>query len=286
VRTIAAALLAAASLSTSVHTQQKPFVSRTDAVRVDVAVFDGDRAVPSLTAADFEVLDNGVKQTLGGAQRNTLALDLRLLFDTSGSISSEDLEKYRRAMARVASALKPDDRMEVLAFNGRIAEVVPLQHPPIQIALDRQGRDGTSFFDAVSLAMITRPQADRRQITIVLSDAVDNASFFDKDTLYDAARRTNAVVYTVLPIGLAQDKSRFTARLDMLARVTGGHLFSAKWDSRLGTTVTRALEEFRQGYVIHFQPTGVQLEGWHKLTVRVLGGRHYTIRAREGYFGR
>ena len=249
-------------------------------------MYDGDRAVPLLAAADFEVLDNGVRQKLSGAQRNTLALDLRLLFDTSGSISTEDLEKYRRAMTRVADALRPEDRIEILTFNGRVGEVVPLQHPPIKIVFDRQGRDGTSFFDAVSLAMITRPLVERRQITIVLSDAVDNASFFDKDTLYDAVRRTNAVVYTVLPIALAQDTSRFAARLDMLSRVTGGRLVRARWDSRMGNTVIEALEEFRQGYVLHYLPEGVPIEGWHTLTVRVTGGRRYTVRAREGYFGR
>ena len=281
----ALALAVAASLAAGAQTS-KPFVSTTHAVAVDVSVYDGGRAVPGLGLADFEILDNGVRQKLSNAQRNTLALDLRLLFDTSGSITSDDLEKYRRAMTRVADALRPEDRIEILTFNGRVSEVVPLQHPPIKIVFDRQGRDGTSFFDAVSLAMITRPQPERRQITIVLSDAVDNASFFDKDTLYDAVRRTNAVVYTVLPIALAQDTSRYAARLDMLARVTGGGLVRAHWDSRMGNTVIKALEEFRLGYVLHYVPEGVPIEGWHALTVRVTGGRRYTVRAREGYFGR
>jgi VWFA-related protein len=266
--------------------QRQAFRATTDAVAVDVAVFDGDRAVTSLTAADFEILDNGVAQTLSDAARNVMPLDLRLLFDTSGSITEEDLEKYRRAMARVAAALKPEDRIEILMFNGRISEVVSMQHPPIRIALDRQGPDGTSFFDAVSLAMITRPQLDRRQITIVLSDAQDNASFFDKDTLYDAARRTHAVVYTVLPVALATDTSRFSSRLEILSRVTGGRLVRAKWDAHMGASVSAALEEFRQGYVVHYLLNGVPPGGWHALSVRVKGNRRYAVRAREGYFGR
>jgi VWFA-related protein len=286
-RAIALAIgAAAAAVPLLAQAPQTAFKSTIHAVPIDVSVYDGTRAVPALVAADFEVLDNGVKQTLSGAQRNTLPLDLRLLFDTSGSITSDDLEKYRRAMDRVAAALRPDDRIEILTFNGRIAEIVPLQHPPVQIKLDRQGPDGTSFFDAVSLAMITRPQSDRRQITIVLSDAVDTASFFDKDTLYDAAKRTHAVVYTVLPIALAKDTSRFSARLDTLARVTGGHLVRANWDARIGSRVIEALEAFRQGYVLYYTPTGVPLEGWHTITVRVPGARRYTVRAREGYFGK
>ena len=121
------------------------------------SVFDGQRAIPGLTAADFDVRDNGVRQTLAGVRPNTLPIDVRLLFDTSGSINAEDLERYRRAMARVAEALRREDRVEILTFSGRISEVVPLQHPPITVITQRQDRDGTSFFDAVSLAMVTRP---------------------------------------------------------------------------------------------------------------------------------
>ena len=154
------------------------------------------------------------------------------------------------------------------------------------IALDRTGPEGTSFFDAVSLAMITRPMLERRQITIVLSDAQDNTSFFDKDALFEAARRTHAVVYTILPTTLAKDVSKFAARLEMLSRVTGGRLFRAQWDSRMASIVVGALEEFRQGYVLQYMLSGVPTEGWHTLTVRVRGQRRLTVRAREGYFGR
>lgn len=282
---LCAALTGLALSATAQTPQRQAFRAATNAVVLDVSVFDGDRAVTSLGVSDFEVLDNGVPQELTGASRNVLPVDLRLLFDTSGSISADDLEQYRRAMRRVADTLRPDDRIEILTFDGRINEVVPLQHPPVQIAFERQGKDGTSFFDAVSLAMITRPLADRRQITIVLSDALDTASFFDKDTLYSAARRTQAVVYTILPVTLAQDRSRFTARLEMLSRVTGGRHVRAQWDRHMGNAVIDALNEFRQGYVLHYLISGVPGSGWHKLTVRVKG-RRYTVRSREGYFGR
>lgn len=267
--------------------QQLPtFRSATHTVAVDVSVFDGERAVLSLTANDFEVRDNGVRQTISGVLPNNFPLDLRLLFDTSGSISPDDLERYRRAMARVAGALRPEDRVEILTFGGRIAEVVSLQHPPISIAPARQPRDGTSFFDAVSLAMITRPLLERRQVTIILTDARDNTSFFDKDTLYESARRTHAVVYGVLPAGLTEDSSRYAARLEMVARMTGGRLVASRRDSEMGNTIIRTLNEFRQGYVLHYALEGAPVTGWHKLTVRLPRAGQYTVRAREGYFTR
>jgi VWFA-related protein len=267
------------------ESQQPTFRSAAHIVAVDVLVLGGERAVPGLTAEDFDVRDNGVRQTLASVRPNTLPIDVRLLFDTSGSITPEELERYRRAMARVAEALRPEDRVEVLTFSGRISEVVPLQHPPIKVITARQDRDGTSFFDAVSLAMVTRPLLERRQITIVLTDAQDNDSFFDKDTLYESARHTHAVVYGVLPTGLADDVSRFATRLEMVARVTGGHLVRSKWDGRMGDLLIRMLGEFRQGYVLNYQLAGNPEPGWHKLAVTVPRAK-YTVRAREGYFAR
>jgi VWFA-related protein len=286
VKAPAAVIFACAALTVQAQEPQQPtFRSASHNVSVDVSVFDGERAIQGLTAADFDVRDNGARQTLSNVRPNTLPIDVRLLFDTSGSITEEDLERYRRAMTRLADALRPEDRVEILTFSGRVSEVVPLQHPPIKVTTHRQDRDGTSFFDAVSLAMVNRPIPERRQITVVLTDAQDNDSFFDKDTLYESARRTSAVVYGVLPTGLADDVSRFATRLEMVARVTGGRLIRSKWDGRMGDSLIRTIGEFRQGYVLDYALDGVPAPGWHKLTVTVPRAK-YTIRAREGYFAR
>jgi len=261
------------------------FHASTDAVSLDVAVFDGDRVVPRLSAGDFEVFDNGVRQTISTADRNSLPIDLRLVFDTSDSITPAALEKYRRAMNRVAESLKPADTAEILTFGTHIGLAAPRQHPPVRIELARAGSSGTSFFDAVSLAMITKRTLERRQITIVLSDAVDNASFFDETALYDAARRTDAVVYAVLPAEIPADAAPLTTRLRMLTLLTGGRLVQASRDGPMGQAIIDALEEFRQSYVLRYVISGVPIPGWHALTVRVRGAK-YTIRAREGYFGR
>ena len=118
---------------------------------VEVAVFDDDRVVTGLTAADFEVRDNGVRQKVSDVDFNTLPLDLRLVFDVSGSITPDQLEWYARAMHRVAARLESRDRCEIIAFNARIADLASRQHPPVTIDLSRRGgREGTAFFDAVT----------------------------------------------------------------------------------------------------------------------------------------
>ena len=261
------------------------FRTSTDAVALDVAVFDGDRVVPWLSARDFDVFDNGIRQTISTADRNTLPIDLRLVFDISESITPVALEKYSRAMNRVAESLRPADTAEILTFGSHIGLAAARQHPPVRITLTRAGPDGTAFFDAVSLAMITKRTLERRQVTIVMSDAADNSSFFDESALYDAARRTDAVVYAVVPAEVPEDAAPLTARLRMLTLLTGGRLVPATRDGPMGQAIIDALEEFRQSYVLRYVITGVPIPGWHALSVRVRGAK-YTIRAREGYFGR
>ena len=266
------------------QSQVPMFRAGTHAIAVPVAVFDGDRVVQNLTAGDFQVRDNGVQQEVTAADFNTLPIDLRLVFDTSGSISEQDLAHFLRTMQSVAAALEPRDRCEIVTFNSRIAEAAARQSPPIKIELARGGADGTAFIDAVSLALTTIPTPERRQITIVLSDAKDNASFFDEPALLESARVTDAVVYTILPGDPKLSEAISVARLQAMAILTGGRLVRAP-QRKVGDAINDAITEFRQSYVVRYTLTDASIEGWHKLDVKVRGEK-YRIRTRAGYFGR
>jgi hypothetical protein len=282
IRALPALALAIAASSISVSSQV--FRTTTHGVSVDVAVFDGERVVSGLRAQDFELRDNGVPQPISDVDVNVLPLDLRLVFDLSGSISESDLQLYLRAMREVAATLQPRDQCEIITFDARIVDAASRQPPPISINVQRGPTDATTFFDAVSLAMVTTPALDRRQVTVVLSDARDNASFLDETSLLEAARRTDAVVYTILPGPPSSNRAVSVARLQSLAMLTGGRLVSTH-ERAVGRAVITALDEFRQSYVLRYVPKGVALEGWHRLEVKVRN-RDYRIRAKAGYFPR
>ena len=261
------------------------FRSETHGISVDVAVFEGDHAARSLGLPNFDVDDNGVRQSLMAVDPNVLPIDLRLVFDTSGSITEDDLDRYRRAMKRVTATLLAGDRCEIVTFTTRVMDAARPQSPPVAIDLRRLEPDTTAFFDAVSLSLVNVRATDRRQIVIVLSDAQDNASFFDEATLMTAARRTDAVVYTVLTKAAAQGDSPYVARLQSLSLLTGGRLVVADRDAEIGAAIAAALDEFRRSYVVRYTLHGVPPAGWHKLSVRVRGEHRYSVRARTGYFG-
>jgi VWFA-related protein len=279
------ALIAAMFASVTVLAQSpyQPFKSGTDAAMFIVAVTDGNRVITDLTPSDFEVIDNGVKQTVSSVDFNRLPTDLRLVFDLSDSISDEELERYQRTMQQVASELDKADRCEIITFTSKLAEAAARQHPPVSIKVARGGADGTAFFDAALAALVTVPDPDRRQMTILLSDALDNTSFFDEATVFEAARRTDAVLYTVLPGDPLKGRAVSERRLDYLATLTGGLLIK-KPANYIASAITDAIKEFRQSYVLRYSITDVKVPGWHKVSIKVKHGG-YKVRTKPGYFG-
>ena len=266
------------------------FHGRTDLVTVDVNVQRGHSPVAGLQAADFDVYDNGIRQDLTDLSYGRRPIDLRLLFDTSGSIGDDELQTYVRAMRQIAQSLQPQDRCDIVTFSRRIVEAAALQPPPVKIEARRIGPETTSFFDAVSLALITPPVFGRRQLTIVMSDADDNSSFFDEAAMTEIARRTDAVVYAVLPITTwrpADDKPEqaLNARLTALTSLTGGRVITPNRDPEVAPAFLAAIEEFRKSYTLVYTATGVDRSGWHELSVNVRGAKAYSVRARRGYVG-
>jgi len=260
------------------------FRAGADAVTLNVSVFQGDRVVPNLTASDFEVSDNGVRQNVVAADFNRLPVDLRLVFDTSGSISDDELQRYLKMMQRVAETLDKSDRAEIITFTTKIAEAAARQNPPLKVHLERGRHENTAFFDAGLAAMTTVAMPDRRQVTILLSDAMDNASFFDEDTLFEAARRTDAVVYSVLPGDSMEGRAVSVSRLQILSQLTGGRLVKTP-PNYVASAIIDTIKEFRQSYLLRYTVSGVAVPGWHKVSVKVKGGG-YRVRTKTGYFGK
>src|SRR4029079_15359034 len=88
------------------------FRSGVEVVRVPVAVVDRTKPVRGLTAADFELLDHGVRQTLAAAAAvEDLPVDVTLVLDSSGSVKGRALDQLKADVQSIANDLQPDDRV-------------------------------------------------------------------------------------------------------------------------------------------------------------------------------
>ena len=275
---------------------------------VDVAVRDGKVPVNGLTIDDFELFDNGVRQTLAALSMSQVPLDVSIVMDLSDLIEIsargvqwQPLEVFAD-VSRIAGLLKPADRIRLLEANPW----GPFELVALQPAAGVAGRSlswssyavlPSSVFDATAAALLARSAAERRSLVLVFTDGFDGASVLTPDQVIAVARESDAVVYLARRYGFEELRNRQNPHVDPLvhliapsaieqvAVVTGGLVRHPQPTESIVTFFEQVLADFRQRYLFHYTPTGVSETGWHTITVRLKKPGKYTVNARRGYFG-
>lgn len=310
----ALAILAAGAAIGALSAQQSTFRTSVEAVRLDVSVTRGGRAVAGLTARDFTVLDNGLRQRVDAVTAvDALPLSVMMTLDTSSSVAGERLAHLVDAARGLLAALRPGDRAGLITFADRVQVRVPFTTDIARLdrAFDTVAADGpTAVYDAVWIALQQRVEEPSRPLVLVFSDGVDNTSWLSASEINAAARRADAVIHTVglrafqtttrteetaaapstgsrrappprrsqFIVSQPSPASRF---LEELALATGGRALSATSPRDLRALFTRALDEMRARYVVSYYPDR-STAGWHDVKVSVSG--RADIVARPGYF--
>lgn len=295
--------------------RQHTFRSTAEGVRVDVLVTDGTRRVRGLSAADFEVRDNGVVQQITQLEVERIPLNVIAVFDASDSVRGERLRELVAAGRSLVDALRASDRVAIVSFATHVALPVPLttDHERVRHALGELSPAGlTSLRDATFAGLALREADTSRTLMLVFSDGDDTASYLTAARVLDAAARSDLVVYGVkapehAPVALTSiiDKRPDAMQrwhplappalranttpdehgkfLFDLAAATGGSVAGVASDEDLTNTFTGILGEFRDRYVLSYSPTGVDDSGWHELSVKVKG-KSLKVTARRGYY--
>jgi Ca-activated chloride channel family protein len=261
--------------------QAPTFSARVEVVRLDVLVTDNGQPVRGLTVEDFDVFDNGVRQTLDLVSFEQIPLDVVLTLDASASVRGARLDHLREASRAVLGALKKDDKAALITFSEAVIHDAGLTSDvdALQLALDAVDPSGdTALTDGAYTGITVADGSGGRGLVIVFSDGVDTASWLNARAVVDAGRRSEVVVYGVSAAG--GDPSF----LRDLTSATGGRLYQVSSTRTLGAAFLAALQEFRQRYLVSYTPRGVSQGGWHKLEVK-LKNRRGTVRARPGYLG-
>ena len=279
-RPLAASLVLLLGSAMSPSAQQATFSAKREAVRVDVLVTDRSQVVPGLGAADFEIRDNGVLQTVDLVSFQQIPLNVFLAFDVSASVSGERLTHLQGAGHALLDRLAKDDRSALLTFSHTILlrEGLTGATGRVRQALsDVQPSGDTALVDGAYTAIMLDPENGGRNLLLIFSDGLDTASWLRADRVLESAKRSDIVAYGVSARGL--EESKF---LEDLTELTGGATLKIESTKDLSATFLKILDEFRQRYLISYSPTGVPKDGWHRLDVRVKN-RRLTIKARAGY---
>jgi VWFA-related protein len=269
--------MAAAAAVLAAQEPKPSFSAAVDVVRVDADVRRDDKVVEGLTAADFEVLDKGVRQRVELVAGSSLPLNVVIALDTSASLDDRGRRQLSAAGQRVVDALQPAESAALVTFSDRldVHSGFTTDRARLRELLDfRPGAAGDTILrDAVHGTMLIGGAAAGRPMIMLFSDGEDTASVLTPDAVLDTARRTGAVVCVVK---LGGDDPL----LEQLARTTGGLYLRETSLDKVAARFAAILETFRHRYLVSFSPTD-RTHGWHALTVRV---KDADVRARAGYW--
>lgn len=287
-----------------------------DVVELNVAVTNGKKVVADLTAADFEVRDNGVRQQVLSVSRELLPIDVTMVIDTSESLTLELQAAIVSAANRVRERLKPADRVSLVTFNQRIQERLALRPSPETGAFELGRPTGqTSLNDVIGVVLAARPVTDRRQMAIVFTDGYDSTSLLNESDVLELAGRSRTSIFVVaraaggselhfspgLATVTASGPRQPTRFFDQVTAATGGvaqivpRFTITSTETRttirpnlnlLDDPFLKALEDFRSSYLLRYNLSAVPRPGWHDVAVNVTRpGTNYQVRTRNGYVG-
>jgi Ca-activated chloride channel homolog len=270
--------------------QDAVFRAQAERVRVDVSVTANGVPVRGLTADDFDLRDNGVRQTLQSVELERVPIDVVLLLDASSSVAGERLTRLRDAAQRLVKGLRSGDRAALMTFGHRITMAQAMTSDLGAVAQAVAGIDGrgaTALHDAIFTAALTAREPDRRLAVVIFSDGLDTASWLGTAAVIDTVRRTRAVVYTVAELETSGARAKlFTSArtfLQNLATESGGKVWWVPEPSRFADAFAAVLRDLTTRYVLAYEPSDTGVEGWHDLRV-TLTRRTADVSARTGYY--
>jgi VWFA-related protein len=272
------------------------FRSGVELVRVDALVVRDGGVVKGLQPADFELRDNGVLQEVASASLEQIPIDALFVFDLSGSVSEANARLLRGAAWMFLDGLAPEDRAGLVTFNARPVMAQPLAGRLELVRTELTtiaGGGSTALNDAVYAALRCREPGETRGAIVVFTDGVDNISWLSAAEVVEAARRSDAIVHTVVvgspraawPGSWSRRETVGPADNPLLHDLgveTGGQVWSAGWPELAGA-FRAVLDDLRSRYLLTYYPSNVANTGWHTLEVRVKRSG-IKVTARSGYY--
>jgi VWFA-related protein len=247
---------------------------------------------PDLAQADFQVFEDGVRQTVTLFRHDDAPVTVGLVVDHSGSMKRKLAEVETAARVFVETS-NPQDQILVVNFNDRVALATAhgatffTRAGDVAPAIAKTPAIGmTRLYDAVGVAQEQLSMSKwEKRVLVVISDGGDNASKSKLAEVLKQAETSSATIYTI-GIFDADDEDRNPDVLRRLARFTGGEAyFPAKLDDTV--EICRGIaHDIRHQYTLGYVSTNhAKTAGLRAIRVTASAPRQgkLSVRTRAGY---
>jgi VWFA-related protein len=274
------------------------YVLHTDVEEVvlNATVLEGNRLVPDLKGENFEILEDGAKQTLISFQHSDLPVSIALVVDNSGSMAKKRPSVNKSALDLI-QASNPSDEAFVVNFSD---EAFIDQEFTSDVSKLRDGlghiesRGGTALYDAVvaSADKLAEDAKRPKQVLVLITDGEDNASTLNlEQTIRRVQALSGPVIYSIgLLFGdeMSHAEVRHARRaLEMLSTETGGIAFFPKSIENIDQIAAEVARDIRNQYTLGYRSTRPTTEpGFRHVQVNAeaKGMGKLTVRTRTGYY--
>lgn len=243
------------------------------------------RPMTGLQAEDFEVLEDGKRQSLARFETvEDLPIHVGVLIDTSASMVSVLPDVRKAALSFIDQAVQPKDRAAVLTFNNFPELKVGLTNDRSALGgglagLTAEGR--TALYDSVMFSLYYFTGIKGQRAILILSDGKDESSRFDFEQTLEYARRAGIRLYT---IGLRLRDLSARAKLSRLAEETGGSSHFLNDVQELEPVYQGIQQELRSQLLLAYQSTNTsEDEEFRRIELKV-DRPGATVRTISGYY--
>ena len=278
--------------------QQPTFRTGTDLATFGVTVLDRrGNLVTDLTLEDFEVVEDGRKQTVrvfarGDDSESAPEMHVGLLFDTSGSMG-EDIPLARSAAIKFLNTLTESRDMTLVDFDTevRVARYGQADFPRLVERIRSRKPDGmTALYDALGVYLDGAAEDDGRTVLVLYTDGGDTRSALGFSEMIKLVRASDVTIYAVgfLEHQPSSVKGEQRLRLQQIADETGGHAVFPTSMKQVEEAYDKISSQIRAQYSLGYVSSNTTADGrWRKVEIAVKkpGVKDLKIKTRKGYFG-
>ena len=274
--------------------REKPprFSVAVGAVALDVVVNDNKgRFVKNLKLDDFVVLEDGEPQELTLFTSEITPVTVLVLLDSSASVRA-NLRGIQKSANRFISKLRRGDQARIGFFHNRVVfgpRFTDDMDEHVAMINNMRPQRRTFLYDALLESLDKLSPVRERKALLLFTDGDDEGSEATMKDALEAARRSDAAIYTVGLFGWSFDEGMNINEelLLQLALESGGQAFFPRKEKEMQKAFDTIREDLHRQYRMAYFPRDDKIRsGWRSIEVKMTKRTGLVVRTRLGYYSR